>query len=93
LDNNTNVTKPYVNIEENSQYIIREFSQEIDSRELVWHRDKENRLVVPLENTDWKVQLDNQLPVLLTTPIFIKKSQWHRVLKGTGMLKVKIYKL
>lgn len=93
MGNNINVTKPYVNIEENSQYIIREFSQEVDSKELVWHRDRENRLVVSLENTDWKVQLDNQLPTLLTTPIFIKKSQWHRLLKGSGTLRVKIYKL
>lgn len=85
--------KPYRNLEETSEYIIREFSEDIDSKELLWHRDREDRRIVTIGNTDWQVQLDNQLPVSLNSSIFIKKHQWHRVLKGTGVLRVKIYKL
>lgn len=85
--------KPYKNLEETSEYIIREFSEDIDSKELLWHRDREDRRIVTIGNTDWQVQLDNQLPVSLNSSIFIKKHQWHRVLKGTGVLRVKIYKL
>ena len=39
------------------------------------------------------VQLDNQLPVPLTETIFIPKEMYHRVIKGTGDLTVKIKKL
>lgn len=85
--------KPYTNLEETSEYIIREFSEDIDPKELLWHRDREDRRIVTIGNTDWQVQLDNELPVTLNSSIFIKKHQWHRVLKGTGVLRVKIYKL
>lgn len=85
--------KPYTNLEETSEYIIREFSEDIDSKELLWHRDKEDRKVVSVDPTDWQVQLDDHLPTSLNNIIFIKKHQWHRVLKGTGVLRVKIYKL
>jgi len=84
--------KPYINLEETEEYIIREFDQSIDPHELVWHRDKENRLVISLEDTDWMVQLDNKLPQPLNEEVFIKKEEIHRVIKGTGKLKVKIYK-
>lgn len=85
--------KPYKNLEETSEYIIREFSEDIDPKELLWHRDREDRRIVTIGNTDWQVQLDNELPVSLNSNIFIKKHQWHRVIKGTGVLRVKIYKL
>ena len=85
--------KPYTNLEETSEYIVREFSEDVDPRELLWRRDRESRKVVPVGETDWQVQLEDQLPVLLNRPIFIKKLQWHRLLKGTGTLRVKIYKL
>jgi len=85
--------KPYTNLEETSEYIVRQFSEDVDPRELLWHRDRESRKVVPVGETDWQVQLEDQLPVLLNVPMFIKKLQWHRLLKGTGTLRVKIYKL
>jgi len=85
--------KPYLNLEETSEYIIREFSEDIDPKELLWHRDREDRKVVSVGLTDWQVQLDDHLPTSLNNSIFIKKYQWHRVIKGTGMLIVKIYKL
>ena len=84
--------KPYTDIEVTDSYIIREFSENIDPIELLWHRDDENRTIEILGETDWKVQLDNQLPTSMNDPIFIQRHEWHRVIKGTGTLKLKIHK-
>jgi hypothetical protein len=84
--------KPYTDIEITDKYIIREFNENIDPIELLWHRDDEQRLVEILGETDWKLQLDNQLPTSINEQIFIEKHQWHRVIKGTGTLKLKIHK-
>lgn len=84
--------KPYNdnNIEQN--VVIRCFDQNIDPIELKWHRDDEDRLVEAIEHTDWLIQFDNELPVSLNKPIFIPKHAWHRTIKGTGPLKIKITK-
>lgn len=84
--------RPYTDLLVTDEYIIREFDENIDPIELMWHRDDENRLVEAIEHTDWLVQLDNQLPVSMTQPIFIPCHMWHRTIKGTGKLKIKIYK-
>jgi len=86
------LTKPYKDIEITDFYIIREFSENIDPIELLWHRDNENRTVEIIGETNWKLQLDNQLPTSINKPIFIPKHEWHRVIKGTGTLKLKIHK-
>ena len=83
---------PYKDIEVTDKYIIREFNENIDPIELMWHHDNEDRLVEVIGKTDWKIQLDNQLPTSLNTPIFIPKHEWHRAIKGTGVLRLKIYK-
>jgi hypothetical protein len=87
------MNKPYTDIEVTDKYIIREFNENIDPIELLWHRDNEDRTVEILGETDWKVQLDNELPTSLNESIFIPKHHWHRVIKGNGNLKLKIYKL
>jgi hypothetical protein len=84
--------RPYIDLEVTDSYIIREFSENIDPIELLWHRDDENRTVEIIGETDWKLQLDNQLPTSINQPIFIPKHEFHRVIKGTGTLKLKIYK-
>ena len=84
---------PYTDIEVTDKYIIREFSENIDPIELLWHRDNEDRIVEALESTDWSLQLDDSLPIILNKPIFIPKHMYHRVIKGTGNLLVKIIKL
>jgi len=83
---------PYIDIEVTDKYIIREFNENIDPIELLWHRDDEDRTVEILGETNWGVQLDNELPTSLTQPIFIKRHQWHRVIKGDGNFRLKIYK-
>ena len=83
--------KPYKDIEVTDKYIIREFNENIDPIELLWHRDDESRTIEILGETDWKVQLDNELPTSLNESIFIPRHHWHRVIKGNGNLKLKIH--
>lgn len=85
--------RPYSETKENG-YIIREFSSSTSSFEFVWHRDKEDRIVEALHDTDWKFQLDNEPPKILSkNKLFIPKETYHRLIKGTGNLKVKIYEM
>jgi len=84
--------KPYIDLEVTDSYILRQFNESIDPIELLWHRDNEDRVVEIVEKTDWSLQLDNSLPSSLQERIFIPRHQWHRVIKGTGSLKLKIYK-
>ena len=86
------MSHPYKDIEVTDKYIIREFSENIDPIELMWHRDNEDRVVEILGETDWKLQLDNQLPTSMNQPISIPRHAWHRVIKGTGNLLLKIHK-
>ena len=83
--------RPYSQKQEDG-YIIREFSQNTPSFEFVWHRDKEDRIVQATHDTDWLFQLDNETPQRLTkNKLFIPKETYHRLIKGTGDLVVKIW--
>ena len=84
--------KPYKDLETTDQYIIREFSDSVDPIELLWHRDDEDRTIEIVGETDWAIQLENKLPTSLNNRIFIARHEWHRVIKGTGKLLLKIYK-
>jgi hypothetical protein len=83
---------PYTDIEVTDKYIIREFNENIDPIELLWHRDDEDRTIEILGETNWKIQLDNELPTSLNQPIFIPRHHFHRVIKGDGNLRLKIHK-
>ena len=71
---------------------IREFSSNVDELDLVWHQDKEDRLVEVLEGKGWKFQRDNNIPVdmKIGDRIFIPEGEIHRIIKGTTNLKIKI---
>jgi hypothetical protein len=84
--------KPYTDLEVTDKYIIREFTEDIDPIELMWHRDDEDRTLEIIGETDWMIQLDNSLPILLEGNIFIPRHEWHRVIKGQKNLLVKINK-
>lgn len=71
---------------------VRTFSEGTESHELKWHKDKEDRTVVPLSKTNWLFQRDNQLPEEIKGQIHIKANEWHRIIKGTGDLVVKVTK-
>lgn len=72
---------------------LRTFSSLIKDDELVWHRDREDRILSPNHTTDWQFQFDNELPILINKEIFIPKGTYHRIIKGKGDLTVKIIKL
>lgn len=72
--------------------LIREFSKDVDSSELVWHRDKEDRLVVVKEGTGWMLQAENKLPESLSEGSihFIPRNTYHRIIKGSTSLVIEI---
>ena len=86
------MTKPYKDIEITDKYIIREFNENIDPIELMWHRDLYDRKITILEGSGWYFQKDNELPLELKEgiSIFIPAKEWHRVIKGNSLLKIKI---
>lgn len=86
--------KPYSDIAIYDNCVIREFGEDIDPIELMWHRDNEDRVVEVLNQTDWLFQYDNELPIPLKENVSLKiaRHDWHRVIKGTGNLRLKITK-
>jgi quercetin dioxygenase-like cupin family protein len=84
--------KPYVDIKITDEYIIREFNENIDPIELMWHRDNQFRKITILEGKEWYFQKDNELPIELKEgmSISIDILQWHRIIKGNTTLKIKI---
>ena len=72
---------------------IRIFSQNTDSGEFMWHRDREDRIIESIETTDWKIQLDNELPKNIEGEIFIPMGVYHRLIKGSDNLKIKLKKI
>ena len=83
--------KPYTEIQQNNT-IIRTFPFDLNEEELVWHRDHNDRNVKVLTGKGWKVQMDNQLPkeIKRGDTFFIPKETYHRIIKGTTDLVVKI---
>lgn len=72
--------------------IIRNFPDDTPEHFLKWHWDEEDRKVIPLHKTDWQFQFDNKLPQPINSEINIPMGVYHRLIKGTGELKLKIYK-
>ena len=79
----------------NNGFHIRTFSSDLNENELKWHFDEEDRIVICENETDWLFQYDNELPITIdkNEPIFIQKNIYHRIIKGTNNLKLKIKKL
>jgi hypothetical protein len=72
---------------------IREFAQDTDSGEFMWHRDREDRIIESIDETDWMVQIDNELPNKIEGEVFIPMGTYHRLIKGSNDLKIKVIKL
>jgi quercetin dioxygenase-like cupin family protein len=77
----------------NESVRVRVFSENVDDEELKWHRDREDRLVEVIEGDGWEIQFDNELPKRLTpgTQIVIPEGVYHRVIKGSSELKIKVH--
>jgi len=88
----------YYNVEDdfwNSMYkkiFTRVFKENVANSELVWHRDKNNRVIKVVWGTGWKLQMDNQLPYELEVGqnYHINKETFHRLHKGNSELKLEI---
>ena len=86
-------------LEENENYTLvkRVFNKDLDSKELIWHRDKEDREIKLISGQDWYIQFENELPVLIEKNdlIKIRKQTWHRIInkKYTKLvIEIKKYK-
>lgn len=73
---------------------LREFRKSTNSDELIWHRDREDRVVEVLKGDNWYLQLDNELPVLLEQgkKYKIPKMKYHRLIKGDDNLLIRLIK-
>ena len=81
--------------EQIDQYnFIRTFPADVDEMDLIWHADKENRIITVLEGNGWKFQFDEELPIEMAEgkSISILKGVVHRVIKGNGPLVIKLQK-
>lgn len=84
--------KPYSDLTLSESFVIRTFDETIDPVELMWHRDNEDRQIEAVGETDWLFQREDSLPQKMVGIINIPKHEWHRVIKGTGPLVIKLLK-
>lgn len=75
-------------------HTLRRFTKDTIESSLVWHRDKQDRLVKVLIGENWKLQIDDELPIKLeqNESYFIPKMMYHRLLKGNTDLVLEIIK-
>ena len=83
---------PYIEHKLNNGMFLRTFSKDAVTEELVWHRDRQNRIVEVLEGDGWEIQLDDKLPEPLVQgkEYVIPAYTFHRIKRGTTDLVVKI---
>lgn len=69
----------------------RTFSRDVDNGELIFHKDKKDREILNCDNEgEWMLQMDNEIPKLIQKGVFIPKNVYHRLIKGSGDLRVVI---
>ena len=85
---------PFYEKEIGDKIFVRQFNEDVNPSELVWHQDREDRVVKVVNPGGWKLQIDNELPLLLeqghsyTIPAYV----FHRVIKGHGKLVIEVEK-
>lgn len=84
---------PFIENQIEPGIFYRTFYWNLDSGDLHWHRDREDRIIESTHQTDWTFQIDNELPQKLDKKIYIPKGVYHRLIKGTGDLLLKVEKL
>ena len=75
--------------------VIRHFKPGYPEHLFKWHFDREDRIIEVLEDSDWRFQYDNEMPIQLITGVDIKipAGIYHRVIPGKTKLSLKINKL
>lgn len=81
---------PFEETWENERSSIRIFDGSLNEEELKWHFDEEDRVIESNSETDWLFQFDNKIPQPIKGEIKIAKGEWHRLIKGTGKLELRI---
>ena len=86
--------KPFEDFE-NSIYknvFTRVIKEDVEDQQLIWHKDRKDRVVKVIYGTGWKLQYDNELPtdLELGKTYYINKEQFHRLHKGNSELKLEI---
>ncbi len=84
--------KPYKDTPLDEDRFIRKFYHSIDDEELIWHRDKKNRIVKVLEGEGWFLQFEDKLPEEMkrNEEYTITAETYHRIIKGKGNLILEI---
>ena len=74
------------------KYVIRTFENSVLDNELVWHRDRDSRIVSVLNGSGGELQHDDELPIQLNQgeEYYIPKMTYHRLIKGKDNLVVRI---
>ena len=87
------MVEPYIDQFEEDGSRIRTFSSDIDSDELIWHRDKKDREITILSGVGWKLQMEDKLPKELELGKLydIPKEEYHRIIKGKDNLVIRIW--
>jgi quercetin dioxygenase-like cupin family protein len=87
------LVNPYTDQHLDDGAFIRTFDENLNEQELIWHRDKNNREIAVLAGGGWQLQMDNKLPQELKAGnlYYINKEEYHRLIKGNGTLKLKIW--
>ena len=81
--------KPYIQKNNSTSSYTRRFYSNVDSSDLVWHRDANDRNITVLDGHGWSIQFENKLPIKLSSgsKVFIPKNSWHRLIKSAGKMK------
>ena len=85
---------PYTQKNISKNVFTRVFNPE-DNEMFIWHRDKKDRIVKIISCNDWKLQIDNELPIILKEGFnyLIQKEVWHRIIAGKDLLVIEITEL
>lgn len=81
---------PFKQKQISANVFLREFNKDVNSKELIWHMDREDRYVTVKSGKGWELQLDNQVPEPLKEgeTYFIPKFTYHRIIKGSENLSL-----
>lgn len=86
------VVKPYTDEWIGNNKRIRVFDSKTNEEEFVWHQDSNDREIEVLNGDNWKLQYDNEMPILLEIhkTYYIPKNTYHRIIKGENDLIITI---
>jgi hypothetical protein len=86
------VDRPYLELNLHDGSRLRTFDPNVADEELVWHRDKRDRRIIVMEGYGWELQMDNEEPIDLLEghSYTITKMEYHRLIKGTDTLVLRI---